>query len=102
MIINRESELRKKNKYHEAWNISKKYTTVLMDHETNDEHFDIAVNIHAQYISELRYKNIDSTKQKIYIQVWNTMLNTILKNPKKNVCRAAMKLLHQTSIQRSF
>ena len=30
------------------------------------------------------------------------MMNTVNNNPKQSVCRAAIKLLHQTSVQRSF
>ena len=30
-----------------------------------------------------------------------TMTNTLINNPKIDVCRTAIKLLHQTSIQRS-
>ena len=36
-----------------------------------------------------------------YIQVWDTMMNTLYNNPKVDVCRASLKLLHQTSVQRS-
>ena len=89
-------------RYYEAWNISKKYTTILMDHEDGNAFFDIAQNIHSQYISELKYKKLDTIEKRNYIQVWDTMINTVNNNPKIDVCRGAIKLLHQTSVQRSF
>ena len=94
-------ELNQTNKYHEGWILSKKYTSILMDHETKDEYFQLAPNIYHQFISELKLKNIPQ-KDKNYIQVWHTMLNTVENNPKINVCRGAIKLLHQTSVQRSY
>ena len=94
-------ELKQTNKYHEGWILSKKYTTILMDHETENEYFELAQNIYHQFISELKLKNIPH-KDKNYIQVWNTMLNTVENNPKVGVCRGAIKLLHQTSVQRSY
>ena len=97
---NRRKEMKQKEKYHEGWCLSKKYSSILMDHEVKDEHFNIASNVYHQFISELKVKNIPHT-DKNYIQVWETMLNTIQNNPKLHVCRGAMKLLHQTSIQRS-
>ena len=95
------SERLRQEKYYEAWKISKKYASILMEHETNNEHFDISPNIHFEYISELKYKKIDCRKKNNYIQVWDTMLNTLYKNPKIDVCRMAIKILHQTSCQRS-
>ena len=88
-----------KQKHREAWNISKKYTSILMDHEKGNEYFQLAPFIHAQFLSELKLKNFLLNKN--YVQVWETMINTLNKNDKENVCRAAIKLLHQTSVQRS-
>lgn len=99
--MNRGNELKKQKKYHDAWKISKKYTTILMDHSSKDEHFTLAPNTYQQYLSELKHKNIPWDKQKNYIQVWDTMINTLYNNPKVDVCRASLKLLHQTSVQRS-
>lgn len=97
----RETEFNKKQKYKNAWTISKKYSSILIDHENKNEHLDIVENIHYQYISELKYKGIDYRKKNNYIQVWDTMINTINNNPKIDVQRASIKLLHQTSVQRS-
>ncbi len=92
----------KKEKYNEAWKISKKYTSILMEHEDNNDHFKIAPNIYSQYLSELQLKNIDRNIKQRYVQIWETMINTVNHNLKVDVCRAAIKLLHQTSVQRSF
>ena len=97
----RQNEYNKKQRYKEAWKVSKKYTSILIDHENKNEHLDIAANIHYQYISELKYKGIDTRKKNNYIQVWDTMINTVNNNSKIDVQRASIKLLHQTSIQRS-
>jgi hypothetical protein len=87
--------------YNKAWKISKKYTTILMEHEDNNIHFEIAPNIYSQYLCELKLNKIQ-TKNKNYTQNWQTMINTLNNNPKESVCRASVKLLHQTSVQRSF
>ena len=92
----------KKEKYNEAWKISKKYTSILMEHEDNNDHFEIAPNIYSQYLSELQLKNIERNIKQRYVQIWQTMINTVNNNLKVDVCRAAIKLLHQTSVQRSF
>ena len=98
----RQNEFNKKQRIKKAWNISKKYSHILIEHENKNEHLDIAANIHYQYISELKYKGIDARKNKNYVQIWDTMINTINNNPKIDVQRASIKLLHQTSVQRSF
>ena len=90
-----------KVKYNKAWKISEKYSTILMEHENNNIHFEIAPNIYSQYLSELRLNKIQ-IRNKNYAQIWETMMNTVNNNPKQSVCRAAIKLLHQTSVQRSF
>ena len=97
---NREKEMKQKEKYYEGWKISKKYSTTLMDHEDNNEYFEIAPNVYHQFISELKVKKVPHTGKK-YIQIWDTMINTVQNNPKIRVCRGAIKLLHQTNVQRT-
>ena len=97
---NRTKEIKLKDKYYEAWNISKKYSKVLIDHEDKDEFLILASNVYKQYLSELKHKNISLKKN--YVEVWGTMLNTINNNMDIYVCRMAIKLLYQTSIQRSI
>uniref|UniRef100_A0A6C0L379 Uncharacterized protein n=1 Tax=viral metagenome TaxID=1070528 RepID=A0A6C0L379_9ZZZZ len=92
----------KQNKYYEAWDISKKYSNILMNHSKNDKNLEMCFAIHSQYISELKMKRINFSNTKNYIQVWDTLLNTLLNNPKIAVQRGAVKLLHQTNVQRSF
>ena len=89
------------NNYHQAWDISKKYSNILMNHSKNDKNLEMCFAIHSQFITELRTKGLNN-KNKNYIQVWDTLLNTLLRNPKINVQRGAVKLLHQTKVQRSF
>ena len=100
MDNNRKKEFMIQRKYHEGWNLSKKYASILILHEGDDDYFSIALNIYHQFISELKLKKIPH-QEKNYVQIWETMTNTIMNNPKVNVSRAAIKLLHQTSVQRS-
>ena len=102
MYYNREKELNKQAKYHEGWKTSKKYTDILMSHSENDRNIDMCFAIHSQYINELRTRRIPFSKKLNYIQCWDTLLNTLLRNPKISVQRGALKLLHQTSVQRSY
>ena len=97
---NREKEMKQKETYREGLKISAKYSTILMDHEDKNEYFELATNVYHQFISELRVKKIPHV-DKNYIQVWGTMINTLQNNPKIHVCRAAIKLLHQTNVQRT-
>lgn len=90
------------NNYYQAWDISKKYSNILMNNSKNDKNLEICFAIHSQFITELRTKGLNNKNNKNYIQVWDTLLNTLLRNPKINVQRAAVKLLHQTNVQRSF
>lgn len=100
--MNRSKELINKEKYYQSWNISKKYTQILMNHERNDENLDMCFDIHKQFIHELINKGLDISGKKNYIRCWDTLLNTLLNNPKILVQRNALKLLHQTNIQRSY
>lgn len=102
MYYNRGKEQYKRGKYLEGWNISKKYTEILMEHNENDKNLGMCFSIHGQYMNELKNKRIPRDKKINYIQCWDTLLNTLLKNSKINVQRGALKLLHQTSVQRAY
>lgn len=104
MYYNRGSEMNNFNDVKQAWNISKKYTTILMDNQNNDNFIDMFYTIHGQFLSELRNKKLNRNNKKNYIKSWNTVLNTIHKNPKVTVTvkRGSIKLLHQTNVQRCY
>ena len=102
MYYNRAKEQYKRGKYLEGWIISKKYTDILMDHSKNDKNLGMCFAIHGQYINELKNRRIPIHKKNNYVQCWDTLLNTLLKNPKVSVQRGALKLLHQTSVQRAY
>ena len=101
MYYNRDKELKKYKKYRDAWNISKKYSNILMKHDEYNKHIMIFPSIRLQYINELRNKKIPF-KNKPYIQCWDTVKNTILNNPKLSCKIASIKILHLTNIQRSY
>ena len=102
MYYNRSKEISNFNGVKDAWEISKKYTTILMKNQKNDDFITIFTVIHNQFISELRNKKLNRTSKKNYIQCWNTTLKTLMKNPKINIQRAAIRLLHQTNIQKCY
>ncbi len=102
MYYNREKELNKQRKYRLGWEISKKYTDILMCNSKDDKNLGMCFAIHSQFMNELRNRNVPRNKKLNYIQCWNTLLNTLLKNPKVNVQKGALKLLHQTSVQRAY
>tara|TARA_B110000967_G_C18770106_1_gene502607 strand:+ start:330 stop:644 length:315 start_codon:yes stop_codon:yes gene_type:complete len=101
MYYNREKELQKKKTYYEGWSISKKYTEILILHSDGDRNIDMCFAVHSQFMNELNRRGIPYNKKSNYVQCWDTLVNTLLRNPKINVQRAAIKLLHQTSVQRS-
>ena len=67
----------------------------------DDKNLFMCFAIHSQFIKELKTNKIDTNKKNSYIQCWQTLLNTLLKNSKINIQRGALKLLHQTNVQRS-
>ena len=95
----KEMELQINNKI--AWQLSKKYSENLINNLDHKNLVDVSENIFGQYLSELNGKNIPYTENKTYITVWMTMLHTVKKNPKINICRGSIKLLHQTNTKRS-
>ena len=97
----RDQEVYKHYKYRQAWETSKKHSSYMVDALSKcTDHYEL-VNIHyKQYLSELHSKCILSRKNKVYIQVWETALNTA-KRQNVNNKSASIKLLHQTSVMRS-
>ena len=63
----------------------KKYTEILMEHSKDDRNLGMCFAIHGQYMNELKNRRIPRDKKINYIQCWDTLLNTLLKNPKLNV-----------------
>ena len=53
MYYNRDKELKKYKKYRDAWNISKKYSNILMKHDEYNKHIIIFPSIRLQYINAL-------------------------------------------------
>ena len=102
MYYNRGTEMNNFNDVKQAWNISKKYSSILMDNQNNDNFIDMFYTIHGQFLSELRNKKLNRNNKKNYIKSWNTVLNTIHKNPKVTVKRGSIKLLHQTNVKRCY
>lgn len=98
-MTNIKNELVKKKDVVNAWNISLKYSTILMDHYESDDFFDIVYNIYDEYLSELKRKQIN-LKGKNYLQIWETMIKTQIRNPKRDIRVGAIKVLHQTNVQR--
>ena len=99
--MGRVQEVNKHYKYLQAWETSKKHSSYMVDALSKcTDHYEL-INIHyKQYLSELHSKGILTEKNKVYIQVWETALNTA-KRQNVNNKRASIKLLHQTSVMRS-
>jgi hypothetical protein len=72
--MNRQIELEKKNNLKRAWNISHKYSLILLD---NLEKIDIEkiMSIYGTLITELKSQKLEHTNEK-YINCWETMINT--------------------------
>jgi len=85
----------------ECWNISHKYSKILIKNIDSKDIYTICCSIHGQYITELTSKNLPLKNKKhtikTYIQIWETMLNTVRKG---EVEKVAIRLLHQTNCQR--
>jgi len=77
--------------YHNAWRLSHKYSSMLMNHIENENYYELSRMYYSQYMNELHQRGYN--KNKNYVQVWNTMINT--------GTRDSIRLLHQTSVQRT-
>ena len=67
MYYNRAKEQNMRRLYQEGWNISKKYTDILMEYGKNDKNLGMCFAIHGQYMNELKNKRIPIHKNKNYI-----------------------------------
>ncbi len=81
----------------ECWKTSLKYSNMLVKNIDSGDLYSISASIYGQYTSELQSRRLPM-KDKTHIQVWTTMLNTVKRGEHSNV---AIKLLHQTNLQRS-
>lgn len=100
MYYNREKEVIQKMNHKTAWKLSKQYSQELVNNLDHKNLPEVVESIYGQYISELKSRGL-MNKQKNYLQVWLTMLNTVQNNKKLNIIHDSIKLLHQTSLQRS-
>ena len=98
-----EKDNRRVNAYHqkrlydECWKASLKYSSQLNKNINNKDLTNLCHSIYGQYMNELQSRGLPM-KNNNYIQIWSTMINTVNKGKHS---RMAIKLLHQTSVQRS-
>tara|TARA_Y100001958_G_C20706004_1_gene209883 strand:- start:9 stop:338 length:330 start_codon:yes stop_codon:yes gene_type:complete len=102
-VNKRRNEAYLQKEYHdECWDISHKYSSILMKNLNSGDLYTICCSVYGQYLTELKSKRLQSKDKKgrikNYIQVWSTMLNTVRKG---EVEKQAIRLLHQTNCQRS-
>jgi len=77
--------------YHNAWRLSHKYSSMLMNNIENENYYELSNMYYSQFMNELHQRGYNTDRN--YVQVWETMINT--------GSRDSIRLLHQTSIQRS-
>ena len=91
-----------KENYDECWNISHKYSSILMKNIDSNDLYSLCCSVYGQYLTELKSKNLQLKDKnhniKNYIQVWSTMLNTVRRGEAEKL---GIRLLHQTNCQRS-
>ena len=71
-----DSEYYKKLKYLDAWNISLKYSKILQKNIDKKDLLERIFDVYALYLNELQ-SNGCILKDKSYILIWETVLNTI-------------------------
>ena len=98
-----EKDKRRTDAYHqkwlhdECWRASLKYSSQLNNNINNKDLTNLCYSIYGQYINELQSRGLPM-KNKNYIQIWETMINTVNKGEHSIM---AIKLLHQTSLYHS-
>ena len=95
----RKYEMSLQNKYREGWLLSLKYSNILMDNIDSKNLYTICSSIHGEFSHQLKVNGLNDN-EKNYIQVWDTMLNTVYDKKNRNNPKSAVKLLQQTSQQR--
>ncbi len=85
-----------KENYNEAWKVSLKYSSFLMKNYNTEDVYGLCCSLYGQYMNELKDKQLLLNRN--YVQIWDTMLNTVKKGEKVDM---AVKLLHQTNVQRN-
>tara|TARA_B100000212_G_C27335961_1_gene516840 strand:- start:892 stop:1215 length:324 start_codon:yes stop_codon:yes gene_type:complete len=89
-----------KENYNEAWKVSLKYSSFLMRYceraVLERDVYGLCCSLYGQYMNELKDKQLLLNRN--YVQIWDTMLNTVKKGEKVDM---AVKLLHQTNVQRN-
>ena len=81
----------------ECWKTSLKYSSQLNKNINNKDLANLCNSIYGQYINELQSRKLYK-ENKNYIQIWQTMINSVKRGGHS---RMAIKLLHQTNLQRS-
>ena len=98
-----DKDKRRSDAYHqktlrdECWKASLKYSNMLVKNIDSSDLYSISASIYGQYMSELQSRRLPM-KDKTHIQVWTTMINTVKRGEHSKM---AIKLLHQTNLQRS-
>ena len=82
----------------ECWNISLKYSQQLYNNIDRPDLYQRSLTCYHQYLNELQSRKLPC-KNKKYIQIWETMINTSNKRLDRN--KQSVKLLHQTNVQRN-
>ena len=86
----------KYNNYHNAWKLSHRYSNMLIKHINNENLYDMCIMYYIQYMNEIKSHGYNRNKN--YIQIWDTMINTVSKF--EDTMKQSVRLLHQTNIQR--
>lgn len=85
-----------KASHYECWNLSKRYSEILMKNLDSRDLYTICRSISGEYLNELTGNNLSLEGK--HIQVWQTMINTVKKGDHSI---ASIRLLHQTNCQRA-
>ena len=93
----RKESFQVKADYQECWKISLKYSRILIKNITSRDLGLLCDTVYGQFFNELESNQLN-TKNKNYVQVWKTMVNTMRKDYINGI--AAIRLLHQTNCQR--
>ncbi len=92
-----------KEDHQECWKISMKYSSVLIKNITSRDLGLLCDTVYGQYLNELESNNLNTKsknhrKVKNYVQIWETMINTVRVWKGNEI--SSIRLLHQTNCQR--
>ena len=97
----RKNALNQYNTHLKNWELSLKYSKILIDNINKPDLFLLCLSTYNEYIKSVKKLHKDKNIiNRNFIQIWETMINTVKKG--EDNMKFSIRLLHQTNIQNFY